>query len=150
MKNLEVRIGKMNKTSIIFSIIFILLGVFLILRPGDALHFVSYAVGIIFLIWGLISMTKFFSNKNSESYLELDFIIGAFVFIFGIIILIRPNTIASIIPLIFGIWFLINGVTKLSYSITLFRENRKISSLIVSILIVICGVVLIFNPFSTA
>ena len=150
MNNLDIRLKKMSTTSIVFSILFILIGLFLLIRPGDALHLVSYALGIIFLIWGLISMTKFFSKKNSENYLEFDFILGAFVFIFGIIILIKPNTIASIIPLLFGIWMLINGVTKLSYSITIYRENKTISSMIVSLLIVICGILLIFNPFSAA
>ena len=150
MVNLELRLKKMSITSIVFAILFILIGLFLIIRPADALHLVSYAVGIIFLIWGLISMTKFFSKKNSENYLEVDFILGAFVFIFGIIILIKPDTIASIIPLLFGIWMLVNGVTKLSYSINIYREKKSFASIIVSLLIIICGVLLIFNPFSAA
>ena len=114
MENMEVRIRKMNITSIIFSIIFILIGTFLLARPEDAIHLVSYALGIILLVWGVISVVQFFSNKESQSYLEFGFIVGVFVLIFGIIILVKPDTIASIIPLLLGIWMLINGVTKLS------------------------------------
>ena len=150
MENFEGKISSMNKTSIVFSIIFILLGLFLILKPAEALHLVSYAIGIILLIWGLFSIVKFFTKKNSQSYLEFSFIVGMFVFIFGVIILIKPNTIANIIPLLLGIWMLINGVIKLSYSLMVNKINPSISSIIVSALIIICGIILIFNPFSGA
>jgi uncharacterized membrane protein HdeD (DUF308 family) len=150
MSNIEVRIKKMNMTSIIFSIIFILIGAFLLARPEDAIHLVSYALGIILLTWGLISVVQFFTDNESQNYLEFSFIIGVFVFIFGIIILIKPNTVASIIPLLLGIWMLINGVTKLSYSLTLNKEKNAASSIIISLIIVILGILLIFNPFSGA
>ena len=150
MSNLEIKVKKMNMTSIVFSIIFILIGAFLLARPDDAIHLVSYALGIILLLWGLISMVQFFTDKESQSYLEFGFIVGVFVFIFGIIILIKPNTIASIIPLLLGIWMLINGVTKLSYALTLNKNKNAAGSIIISILIVILGILLIFNPFAGA
>jgi len=150
MSNLEIKVKKMNMTSIVFSIIFILIGAFLLARPDDAIHLVSYALGIILLLWGLISMVQFFTDKESQNYLEFGFIVGVFVFIFGIIILIKPNTIASIIPLLLGIWMLINGVTKLSYALTLNKNKNAAGSIIISILIVILGILLIFNPFAGA
>ena len=150
MKNLNVRIKDMNRTSIIFSILFILLGLFLLIKPDSAIHLVSYALGIMLLIGGSISMIKFFSNKQLESYLDLNFVVGSFVFIFGIIILIKPTTIASIIPLLLGIWMVINGVTKLSYSLTLNKNNKSLSSILVALLILVCGILLIFNPFEGA
>ena len=150
MNNMEVRIKKMSMTSIIFSIIFILMGAFLLARPADAIHLVSYALGIILLVWGLISVVQFFSDKESQNYLEFNFIIGVFVLIFGIIILVKPNTIASIIPLLLGIWMLINGVTKLSYSLSVGGGKSSTSSIIISLVIIILGILLIFNPFSGA
>ena len=150
MNNIETKIRNMNITSIFFSCIFILIGSFLLARPDDAIHLVSYALGILLMLWGVISIVQFFSNKDNPSYLELSFIVGVFAFIFGLIIFIKPNTIASIIPLLLGIWMLINGVTKLSYSLTLNRENNAAASIIISVIIVILGILLIFNPFAGA
>ena len=150
MSNMELKIKKMSLTSIVFSIIFILIGAFLLARPDDAIHLVSYALGIILAIWGAVFIIGFFSDKESQNYLEVSFVIGVFALIFGIIILIKPNTIASIIPLLIGIWMLINGVTKLSYSLTLNRENNAASSIIISLIIVVLGILLIFNPFAGA
>ena len=45
---------------------------------------------------------------------------------------------------------LINGVTKLSYSLTLNKNKNAASSIIISLVIVILGILLIFNPFAGA
>lgn len=150
MGNIEIKVKKMNMTSIVFSIIFILIGAFLLARPEDAIHLVSYALGIILVLWGLISIIQFFTDKESQNYLEFGFILGVFVLIFGIIILLKPNTIASIIPLLLGIWMLINGVTKMSYALTLNKNKNAAASIIISILIIVLGMLLIFNPFAGA
>ena len=140
----------MSMTSIVFSIIFILLGAFLLARPDDAIHLVSYALGIILAVWGVISIIQFFTDKESQSYLDFSFITGAFVFIFGVIILIKPDIIASIIPLLLGVWMLVNGVTKLSYALTLNSNKNAASSIIISVVIIILGIALVVNPFSGA
>lgn len=150
MNNIEIKVKKMSMTSIIFSIIFILIGAFLLARPDDAIHLVSYALGIILLVWGLISVVQFFTDKESQNYLEFSFITGVFVLIFGIIILVKPEIIASIIPLLLGVWMLVNGVTKLSYSLTINKNKNAASSIIISLIIVIIGILLIINPFSGA
>ena len=140
MNNIEIKVKKMSMTSIIFSIIFILIGAFLLARPDDAIHLVSYALGIILLVWGLISVVQFFTDKESQNYLEFSFITGVFVLIFGIIILVKPEIIASIIPLLLGVWMLVNGVTKLSYSLTINKNKNAASSIIISLIIVIIGI----------
>ena len=116
MQNLSTRVKKMSITSIAFSLLFIVTGIFLLLKPETVINYVCYVLGIILVLWGVVSIIQFFSDKNSTNYLSLNFIFGAFVFIFGIIILIKPSIIASIIPLLLGVWMIINGVTKLSYS----------------------------------
>ena len=44
----------------------------------------------------------------------------------------------------------INGVTKLSYSLSIYKTSKNILSIVGSLLIVIFGVTLIFNPFEGA
>ena len=150
MNNLSTKVKKMSITSIIFSLLFIVAGVFLLIKPETAINVVCYVIGIILVLWGVISIIQFFSDKNSTNYLSLSFIFGSFVFIFGIIILIKPSIVASIVPLLLGVWMVINGVTKLSYSLSIYRNTKNILSIIVSIFIIVFGVTLIFNPFEGA
>lgn len=150
MNNLSTKVKKMSITSIIFSLLFIFTGIFLLLKPETAINIVCYVLGVILVLWGVVSIIQFFSDKNSTNYLSLSFIFGAFVFIFGIIILIKPSIIASIVPLLLGVWMVINGVTKLSYSLSIYKINKNIFSIIGSILIILFGITLIFNPFEGA
>lgn len=150
MQNLSTKVKKMSITSIIFSLLFIVAGVFLLLKPETAINIVCYVLGLILISWGVVSIIQFFSDKDSTSYLSISFIFGAFVFIFGLIILIKPSIIASIIPLLLGVWMVINGVTKLSYSLSIYKESKKILPIIGALLIVIFGITLIFNPFEGA
>lgn len=140
----------MYRTSVIFSIVLFLVGLFLLLKPETTLHAISYFIGLVLIIWGVIPIISFFSNKETQKYLEFSFICGVFSLIFGIIVMINPNIIGSIIPLLIGIWMMINGVTKLYYSLTLNKENDATVSIILSIVILLCGLVLIFNPFGGA
>ncbi len=150
MQNLSTKVKKMSLTSIVFSLLFIVTGIFLLLKPETAINIVCYVLGVILVLWGVVSIIQFFSDKNSTNYLSLSFIFGAFVFIFGIIILIKPSIIASIVPLLLGVWMVINGVTKLSYSLSIYKETKNIFSIIGALLIVIFGITLIFNPFEGA
>ena len=150
MENLSIKVKKMSITSIVFSLIFIIAGIFLLMKPETAINIVCYILGLILISWGVVSIIQFFTDKNSNSYLSINFVFGAFVFIFGIIILIKPNIIASIIPLLLGVWMVINGVTKLSYSLTINKTSKASLSIIGSILIILFGILLIFNPFEGA
>ena len=146
MENLNIKIKKMSITSIVFSLIFILTGIFLLLRPETAINIICYVLGVLLLLSGVVSIVQFFSDKTSDNYLSFSFIFGAFVFIFGLIILIKPAIVASIIPLLLGVWMLINGVTKLSYSLTINKFNNSTVSIIGSILITL-GVIITLIMF---
>ncbi|MBP3461340.1 MAG: DUF308 domain-containing protein [Bacilli bacterium] len=150
MEFIKNKFKSMYRTSIIFSSLLILIGMFLLIKPETTLHAISYFMGVALIIWGLVPIIQFFSNKETKQYLEFSFIIGVFALIFGIIIMIKPNIIGSIIPLLIGIWMVINGVTKLYYSLTLNKLSSATASIILSIIILVCGLVLIFNPFKGA
>ena len=120
------------------------------MKPETTLHAISYFVGIVLIIWGIIPVISFFSNKEKENYLEFSFICGVFALIFGIIVMLNPNIIGSIIPLLTGIWMIINGITKLFYAMNINKESNATTSIIISLIILVCGLLLVFNPFGGA
>lgn len=150
MELIKKKFKSMYKTSIIFSIILFLVGLFLLMKPETTLHAISYFVGIVLIIWGIVPIITFFANKDKENYLEFSFIVGVFALVFGIIVMLNPNIIGSIIPLMVGIWMIINGITKLYYALNINKESKASISIIISVIILICGLLLIFNPFGGA
>lgn len=150
MEYIDNKLKSMFRTSVIVSLALILVGIFLIVSPETTLSFVSYGTGIILLITGLIPTINFFINKENQKYLDISFIFGIIFIIVGIVIIINPKIVASIVPLLIGIWMIINGVIKLYYSILINKTVKSISSIIISLLILVCGLLLVLNPFGGA
>lgn len=150
MEYVDNKLKSMFRTSVIVSLALIIVGIFLIVSPETTLSFVSYGTGIILLITGLIPTINFFINKENQKYLDISFIFGIIFIIVGIVIIINPKIVASIVPLLIGIWMIINGVIKLYYSILINKTVKSISSIIISLLILVCGLLLVLNPFGGA
>lgn len=140
------------KSSIINSILLLIFGLLLILQSEATIVTISYIIGGILVALGAIEILKFIKNINGVEKGSIDIVYGIVCVVMGIIVIKSPQAIASIIPFIIGIIIIINSATKLQYSLEL-RKNENdlwLSTLILSIVMTICGVVLVFNPFKGA
>lgn len=140
------------KSSIINSIFLVVFGLLLILQSEATIVTISYIIGGILVGLGAIAVLRFFKNSNDIIGAKLDIVYGVVCIIMGILVIRSPQAIASIIPFIIGIIIVINSATKLQYGLELRKEESELwlSTLILSIVMTICGVVLIFNPFEGA
>lgn len=150
MEYIENKLKSMFRTSIIVSLLLIVVGIFLIVYPETTLSFLSYGAGIILLVTGLIPTINFFINKENQKYLDISFLFGIVCIVVGIVIIIKPTIVGSVVPLLIGIWMIINGVIKLYYSILINKVIKSIASIIISLFILACGLLLVLNPFSGA
>ena len=150
MEYIDSKLKSMFRTSIIVSLALILVGIFLIMYPETTLSFLSYGAGIILLVTGLIPTINFFISKENQKYLDISFLFGIVCIIVGVVIIINPKIVGSIVPLLIGIWMIINGVIKLYYSILINKTIKSIASIIVALFILACGLLLVLNPFSGA
>ena len=70
----------------------------------------------------------------------------------GFVFIFNPHIIVSFLPFIIGAWIVIEGIIKLQFAFNM-RGNETgnwIILLILSILTIILGFVIIYNPFGTA
>lgn len=139
------------KSSIINSLLLSIFGILLIVQSEATIVTISYIIGGVLVGLGAIAILRFFKNDDIIGT-KLDIIYGVVCVIMGILVIRSPQAIASIIPFIIGIIIVINSATKLQYSLELRREESELwlSTLLLSIVMTICGVVLIFNPFKGA
>jgi len=143
---------KLLKASIWSSIALIVLGFLLIFYSEVTIISISYVIGGILIAIGVIALLKYISNINKDIKNEIDIVYGIGTIILGIIVISNPKAIASIIPFVLGILIVINSTAKIDYSFKL-RKNKNnlwISTLVVALIALICGVLLIFNPFAGA
>ena len=149
---MEKLMQKFFRSSLVTSIVLMILGVLLILQSEVTIITISYIIGTLLIALGAIAIIKFVKNVNSITREDLDIVYGTVTIILGVIVIYNPEAIASIIPIIIGIGIVISSATKLQYAIEL-KENLSSqwkTTMMISIISAICGVILICNPFKGA
>ncbi len=130
-----------NDTSLISSILFLIFGIILFTNPSGILNFVSYIVGGILLIIGIfniLSYRKTLKKLNIEYKSKL--VLGVILIIFGLFIIMFSSLIEMTFRLICGGWIIYTGIIRLIEALNNKENNISfISRLIVSILLIICG-----------
>lgn len=137
----------MKDKRIITPIILTLLGITLLLIPGTILTTVIEIFGAIVIISSLFYIISSLKDKK-----PLDLFYGISVVLLGVILIIFPEGIASIIPLILGLWIIAKSMFKLQFISVLKATNSGyyIKAFILNIIMLIMGIILVFNPFKGA
>lgn len=141
------------KSSIGTSIILMILGFLLIFQSEATIATISYIAGAILIAAGVLALIRFVKNsKEATSTLSLDILYGVVTVILGVIVIMNPHAIASILPIVLGIAIIINSASKLQYAFVLKNDNNNLwkATMTIAIISTICGVVLLFNPFAGA
>ena len=146
---MEKLMKKFFRSSLITSLFLIALGLLLIFQSDAVIYSISYIIGGILIALGVLGIIKFVQATNKEQQTELDIVYGIVSVILGIVVIKNPQAIASIIPTILGISIVINSATKLQYAFELKANGNNLwkSTMVISIISTLCGIVLIFNPF---
>ena len=149
MENLFKRIYRM---SIISSLLFLVFGLFLVFQTDSVIKTVSIFIGCLLVIIGIFPIVNYFRYKAESFFSSIGLMYGIFSVVAGIIIIINKDLLATLIPVLTGVWMIINSVNKIQISMQL-RDNKYESWLVTfifAIVILIGGVLLITNPFKGA
>lgn len=141
------------KSSIITSIVLMILGILLIFQSETTIMIISYIVGGILVAAGALALVRYIKNaKEPRLNNELDIMYGIITIIFGFIIIKNYQAVASVIPIVLGIGIIISSAAKLNYAFQLKANKNNLwkTTMIISIISTIFGVILLFNPFKAA
>lgn len=149
MKNI---INKIFKSSILGAIALLVLGILLIFESEATIVTISYVIGGVLVAIGVLALLKFYKEVKDNQDTGMDLVYGIISVVLGIIVISNPKAVASIIPIVMGLIIIINSGTKLQYSIELKKNNNNLwkSTMVLSLISTLCGVLLIFNPFKGA
>ena len=138
---------KMFTLSIFSSIILIVIGLLLFLKPDGALKTLAYIIGGLILVFGIFGVARF--SKSEKKGLNFDLVYAILSFVAGLIIILNYETLMSIIPIVLGIWIVINSAIKIQYSFYIKSDTNKkwVATLVMSLVTLVCGIILLFNPF---
>lgn len=140
------------KSSLITSVVLLLIGVLLLFKSDDTIVALSYILGCILLVLGIIAIVNFFRKSSIDSFNDLNIVYGIVTIILGVLIITNPTVIATFIPIVVGLGIVISSSIKLAYSIELKNDNDDLwkSTLVMAAISALCGVLILFNPFKAS
>lgn len=135
---------KKDKSSIITSLLFLILGICLLINPSGMVKFITYIIGVIFAVYGSIKLYNYYKAKETVSNIQLT--LGITSIVMGIIIMFCNGVIEFVIRLIMGGFILANGLNKLIISLNSKETNTKWTTLLaISIILIIVGLYIILK-----
>jgi len=133
------------------SIFAFMLGAILILWSGDAIRFLVISIGILFIILGFIPLVLHLF-RNREAFPDSSFPhIGLCCLIFGLVLVMAPTLFVNVLMYLLGIILVIGGIEQI-FTLIGARKWTKVpvAFYLMPTLIMIAGILILFNPFKTA
>lgn len=149
---MERKIKRNFNTSLFISILFVVIGLFLFIKPDATISIISYIIGSFLLLVGLVNVYRYFSSDNKFNVFSFNLAYGVLLIIGGIFLIIDTSIFAKVFNIVLGIWIIVNSVTKFQYGLILKRTNNSdwAYTFLVSILTFLWGITLLINPFKSA
>ena len=89
---------RLRVMSLCFAVILLLLGIFLVIRPGAAIRFICFLIGLCLLAYGVFLTVNYFAelrNTNVLNPLPYRIILGVILLVIGLLIILHPEGIIS-------------------------------------------------------
>lgn len=137
-------IVKKDKSSILASVLFLIVGIFLLVYPNEMVKFITYIIGVVLVVFGSIKLYSYYKFRDSIGNIQLT--LGIAAVIIGIIVMFCNDIIEFAIRLVMGGYILANGLNKLIVALNSRTYNNKwIGLLIVGCFLIIGGLYMILK-----
>mgnify|MGYP002564295407 FL=1 len=132
------------------AVICVILGIVLLVWPGQSTQVVCMVLGIVLGGFGLIQIILYLATKEKTMVSHSMMMLGVVLAVIGGWIVLKPKTIIKAVPMIVGILIVIHGFHNAVQAIDLkkMQYDNWWVALLLSLLTVALGVVLICNPFT--
>ena len=138
---------KGKKRSLIYSIILLILGIFLTFNSGGVLNTIFNILGILVVLFGIYRFVTYYHLKSQLKIDDSSILMSAVMSIlFGVLIILLSNILTNTIQIITGIWLLFLGISRLSETdLSNLKNKNNLVSVIGAILIILLGLYTIFS-----
>ena len=132
------------------AVIGIAAGVLLVIFPQESLNVITYGIGIISLVYGVLRIISYFRNKSLSPFFAGELFLGIVLVAIGLFSFLNPGGIFAVLPIVLGILVLVEGISKLQRGLMLknYGYQRWVAATVVAGCIIALGILLIFNPFN--
>lgn len=142
-----------NISKFISSLIYILMGLALIIKPALIEDLICYILAGAAIIVGLIKLISYMVSKVETRIAEdtNGFAIGVSLIVMGVFILMKSTMFVLLIPFVLGFMVTFKGIEGMQNVLNLkkFGFGYQKGAMIASLAITVFGIIVMVNPFST-
>lgn len=145
-------ISRLNQFTLLKLVLSLLFGLFLIIQPQIVLQSIIYLLGGYLLLMGTITIINGLRLRENQSLWNYALLTATIYFVSALAVLLLTKPLLKFLPIILGLFIIVNGISKLSGKKTTIKEvnpQYKLPSKIYGCLIILAGCFLLFNPFSS-
>ena len=144
------RFERFSKNNILLSVVMIILGLLLILWPGKTLELAAKILGIALLVGAVVSGVSWYRDRHQSGGDYASLAVGILCLLAGLIVLVAPRSIISMLPKLIGVVIVINGVLNLAQAMDMRKMDAGgwIGAAVLAVLTIVAGLFLIFFAFS--
>lgn len=144
MKNLKQYLVSLN------GLLALLFGLVALLFPGITLAALGIYFAFSIMVGGISLVVAAFRNRKTDRKWKLIFAEGTIGVLIGIIILARPQVVATVFVTIMGLWAIVIGLIFLvAWLRAQLPPFTNTFVLIISLVSLLTGVVIIIDPFES-
>lgn len=126
------------------------LGLCLILFPNISMNVICVLVGVLGMIAGLFRVLHYFSRNDFPLLFRAELTMGIFELVAGLVLVLCPNGILTILPVIIGCYVVVESAFSLQGAVEgiALRTRYGWLLLVLAVLSLVLGFALIFSPAS--
>ena len=136
------------------SICALIIGILLVVWPGEAVRYLVITIGVLFLLPGLIGVFGYFATakRREEAGIKSVFPVAAVgSALLGFWLMIMPDFFITTLMYVLGVLLVLAGLSQLFNFISV-RSITRVPFLmyVIPVLVLLAGVVVLANPFQAA
>lgn len=135
---------KSGWTDMVISVVFILLGIMLALKPEAVTSAIALILGTIVVGMGVLKIIDYYSNGKTDNY---TLAIAIILIIVGIIIMFCSDFILSAFRVIIALWIIYSGIMNLQTTIVWrdYSSRLWLTTLLLSVITICAGIYVLAN-----
>ena len=132
----------------LFGVIFIITGIWILRLPVESYEQITKMIGVIILVSGTTQILFTVGNRKAIPGWEFQATGGLIDLVIGIILIMNPAILLKIITLFVGIWLIVNSVTLIKRAVEARKEKRGYWKweLILGLMLLLLAILFLWHP----
>lgn len=133
---------------LLYGLVALVFGAVAILQPLAAATALAWAIGVMAVVEGVISLVALFGGNSGVSRGWLA-VYALASLVFGVLAVINPLATASVLVLLLAVWLIVAGIHRIVFAVRVRRHIQGEWLLILSgVLAIALGALLVANPLA--